>query len=502
MDQHRLPPRNAVRIEELINYFSYDYPQPADGKPFSVTTQVAACPWQPEHRLARIGLKAKDIAEDQRPQTNLVFLLDTSGSMRAQNKLPLVREAMKTLTEGMTEDDRIAIVTYSSTADLRLPSTLGSKQGEIIQVIDSLHAGGSTNGAGGIQLAYDTAIKSYIQGGSNRVILCTDGDFNVGISDDDQLVELIQEKAASGVFLSVFGFGIGNLKDAKLEKLADKGNGHYGYIDNLREASKVFGKELTGTLYTVAKDVKLQVEFNPMTVGAYRLIGYENRLLAAQDFTDDTKDAGEIGAGHTVTALYEVVPRATFLKRAGADRLRYQKAKDQNGKELEEVKFGDELLNVKLNYKKPDSEVSEGVSELIPVKDVKEVAKKPEGDFLFVASVASFGMNLRDSQYRGNWNIDDVLKAAKQSFNSDDEEAEEPGEGRLDFIKLVEKTKSILGPRRTLRAPAPARPLAPAVELSPAEARTKATVGGKYRRLVKRIEVRDDLKRFGGFYDY
>ena len=512
LHRDQLPPADSVRIEELVNYFKYNYPEPEGNDPFSVKTELASCPWQPSHRLAMIGLKAKTIDKSKRPPTNLVFLLDVSGSMRASNKLPLVQQSMRLLVEEMTEDDRVSIVTYASNAGVRLESTLGSKKQEILNAINSLQAGGSTNGEGSIRMAYDEANRYYFQGGANRVILCSDGDFNVGKSSDGDLVELIQEKAASGVFLSVFGFGMGNLKDAKLEKLADKGNGHYGYIDNLNEAKKVFQDELVGTLYTVAKDVKLQVEFNPATVGAYRLIGYENRKLAAQDFTDDTKDAGEIGSGHTVTALYEIIPRQLLLEQPSVDGLKYQAApketeEDSAGtaqaeKQAELVGSpgsGEELLTVKLRYKKPDEEVSQPVEQEYPVKDLniggRQISKASD-DLRFAASVASFGMNLRGSKYRGNWGFAEALESA-QGAQSDFDQAE-----RAEYIQLVQRAMRItgqqVGPQPRTDEGTTTRP----GELDATAARVKASVDGKYRRLVKKIEVRDDFQRFGAFNDY
>jgi Ca-activated chloride channel family protein len=516
LSRDQLPPANSVRIEELVNYFKYDYPEPEGNDPFSVTTELASCPWQPSHRLAMVGLKARTIDKAQRPPTNLVFLLDVSGSMRASNKLPLVQQSMRLLVEEMTEDDRVSIVTYASNAGVRMKSTLGSKKQEILAAINGLRAGGSTNGEGGIRMAYDEANRHYFQGGANRVILCSDGDFNVGKSSDGELVELIQEKAASGVFLSVFGFGMGNLKDAKLEKLADKGNGHYGYIDNLNEAKKVFQDELVGTLYTVAKDVKLQVEFNPATVGAYRLIGYENRKLAAQDFTDDTKDAGEIGSGHTVTALYEIIPKHVLLAEPSVDGLKYQATAKNPADEGARKAAGDtpaketvdlvktqpvdqELMTVKLRYKKPDEEVSQPVQQDFLVKDVSIAGKQISAvsdDLMFAASVASFGMNLRGSKYRGNWGFAEVLETAQGA----------QGEGnnaqRTEFIQLVQRAMRITGqqtgPQPRTNQGTTTRPS----ELAGVQARVKASVEGKYRRLVKKIEVRDDFQRFGAFNDY
>ncbi len=307
LQQNQLPPAGAVRIEELINYFHYQYPQPEGERPFSVTTEVASCPWAAEHRLVRIGLKGREIAADKRPPTSLVFLIDVSGSMEQPNKLPLVQESLKLLTKQLTENDHVAIVVYAGNSGMVLPSTRGDKHEEIIAAIERLRAGGSTNGGQGIQLAYEIASQNFLKGGVNRVILATDGDFNVGITNQDELVRLIQEQAKTGVFLTTLGFGYGNLKDSTMQKLADKGNGNNYYIDDLPEARKVLVEQMGGTLVTIAKDVKIQIEFNPQEVAGYRLIGYEKRMLAKEDFNNDKIDAGEIGAGHTVTALYEVV---------------------------------------------------------------------------------------------------------------------------------------------------------------------------------------------------
>ncbi|MBC8290047.1 MAG: von Willebrand factor type A domain-containing protein, partial [Planctomycetes bacterium] len=499
LNQGQIPPPNAVRIEELVNYFTYDYAEPKDGKPFVADVEVNRCPWAPNHRLARIGIKARTIDKTKRPPTSLVFMIDVSGSMRSANKLALVKQSVNLLVNELTEDDQVAVVAYANDAGLRLDATSGSKRDEIMKVVNGLTAGGSTNGEGGIRTAYDTAIKHFIQGGSNRVIMCTDGDFNVGINNNNELVQLIEEKAASGVFLSIFGFGMGNLKDARLEKLADKGNGHYGYMDNLREAQKVFRDELMGTLYTVAKDVKVQVEFNPATVGAYRLIGYENRKLAAQDFNDDTKDAGEIGAGHVVTALYEIVPKKTWDERPDVGDLRYaQKNQDKAEATVEKLPFKDELMFVKLNYKKPDEETSTSNPGLnIPVKDAQFGGRTtaPSEDFMWAASVASFGMNLRGSQYRGSWSLADVQETVEGAKGEDDL--------RIEFAGLVKKAMSLIGPQPQLRRPnIPKEGLVPPAKLTPAEARLKATVDNKYRRLVKKINVPNDLQSFGGFYDY
>ncbi|HYH86873.1 MAG TPA: VWA domain-containing protein, partial [Pyrinomonadaceae bacterium] len=323
LTEGRLPPKDAVRIEELVNYFSYDYPQPAGSAPFSVTTEVAECPWNAKHKLVHIGLQGKRVSNEDMPPANLVFLLDVSGSMNAPDKLPLVKSALRMLTGQLGARDRVAIVVYAGSSGLVLDSTPGDRKGEIVGALERLQAGGSTNGGDGIQLAYRVAQDNFIQGGTNRVILATDGDFNVGVTGDDALVRLIEEKRRGGVFLSVFGFGTGNLNDSMMEKLADKGNGNYAYIDGDAEARKALGEQVGGTLVTIAKDVKIQVEFNPRLVAGYRLIGYENRLLADRDFNDDTKDAGEIGAGHTVTALYEIVPAGQKVENPGIDELKY-----------------------------------------------------------------------------------------------------------------------------------------------------------------------------------
>ena len=498
IQQGQIPPAGAVRIEELVNYFRYDYPEPTDGSPFSVNIDVATCPWNTQNKLARVGLKAKSIAEDKRPPTNLVFLIDVSGSMAAENKLPLVKQALSVLVSKMGEDDQIAIVTYAGEAGLKLNSTSGSQRAVIQQAIDSLRSGGSTNGVAGINIAYDTAIQSFIKGGANRVILCTDGDFNVGVSDDKALVEIIQEKAASGVFLSVFGFGMGNLKDGKLEKLADKGNGNYGYIDGLGEARKMFGEQLSGTLITVAKDVKLQLEFNNSTVGAYRLIGYENRVLAAQDFDDDTKDAGEIGAGHTVTALYEIVPKAAWLTQAGLDPEKFDIVEKTSENGESKVTDDGRLFTVKLRHKLPDAETSErSVDYAAMNSDV--MLSDSDVDFRFAAGVAAFGMQLRDSKFRGTWTLQNVLSMADASLSTD-----RNGE-RTEFTDLVRgvmriKGESVSDPRLMLHETV--APATPPAELSANDARIKATVDGKYRRLLKKIEVRGDFATYGDFQDF
>lgn len=448
LNQGQLPPANAIRVEELINYFSYQYAQPADGQPFSVLADAAPCPWSKDHYIARIGLKARDIDKAKRPPTNLVFLIDVSGSMGTPNKLPLVKRGMSLLVEEMTETDRISIVTYAGDAGLKLEPTTGNEQARIMSVIDGLNAGGSTNGAAGINLAYEQALRHFNKEAANRVILCTDGDFNVGVSSDSELVKLIEAQAKTGVYLSIFGFGMGNLKDSKLEKLADKGNGHYGYIDDLNEARKVFNEELVGTLYTVAKDVKLQVEFNPLTVGAYRLIGYENRTLAAQDFNDDTKDAGEIGAGHTVTALYEIVPVGKWPQRSNVDPLKYAAADKAADRKLSEAKdaakkvpadVADDLFTVKLRYKQPNAETSVKTIDYV-VDDIAGKKVVPNGDLMWAASVANFGMQLRHSKHAGQWKLEDIAETASGLVGDD-----RTGR-RNEFVDLVKKAAE-LSPR-------------------------------------------------------
>jgi Ca-activated chloride channel family protein len=421
----QLPPKDAVRTEELINYFSYDYPQPVGNAPFSVTAEISEAPWNTQHRLVHIGLQGKRIPADNLPPANLVFLLDVSGSMNEPNKLPLVKSAMKVLTEQLTARDRVAMVVYAGNSGLVLPSTSGDRKGEILAAIDRLEAGGSTNGGEGIQLAYKIAQENFIKNGSNRVILATDGDFNVGTTSEGDLVRLIEEKRQSGVFLSVLGFGTGNVKDSTMEKLADKGNGNYAYIDTLGEARKVLGEQVGGTLFTIAKDVKIQVEFNPKQVAAYRLIGYENRLLRDQDFNDDTKDAGEIGAGHTVTALYEIVPYGQKYENPGVDPLKYQQPVQPS-----EMANSNEMMTVKLRYKEPNADQSKLIS--VSLADSKGKLDSASENFRFSSAVAAFGMLLRDSKYKENASYNKVLELARNSTGAD------PQGYRSEFVQLVE----------------------------------------------------------------
>ncbi len=431
----RLPPPNAVRIEEMLNYFAYNYAPPAGEHPFAVHTEVAACPWKPEHRLVRIGLKGRVIPQEQRPTCNLVFLIDVSGSMDEPNKLPLVKQGLTMMTGQLGPEDRVAIVVYAGESGVALESTPATNKGVILEAIDRLKPGGSTNGGAGIEEAYAIATSHYLRNGVNRVVLCTDGDFNVGVTERGELVKLIEERAKSGVFLSVLGFGMGNLKDATLEQLADKGNGHYAYIDTFREAKKVLVDEISGTLVTIAKDVKIQIEFNPAQAAAYRLIGYENRLLAARDFNDDTKDAGEIGAGHTVTALYEVVPAALSL--AGVDPLLYQKPKATTREN--DGERGDELMSVRLRYKQPDGDQSTLIE--VPLKASDIAFADASGDLRFAAAVASFGMILRNSPHRGDVTFDAVIETSVSALEGD------PDGQRSEFVDLVRKAKMLAGIR-------------------------------------------------------
>ena len=425
------PPVDAVRIEEMINYFPYQWGDVAGEHPFAVTTEVTQAPWKSEHRLVRIGLHAESIDTENLPPSNLVFLLDVSGSMGSQDKLPLLKKAFALLVDQLREQDRVAIVVYAGAAGLVLPSTPGSEQDEILAALEKLNAGGSTAGGAGIKLAYDVARKHFIDGGNNRVILATDGDFNVGAASDEAMVKLIEKERESGTFLTVLGFGTGNLKDSKMEQIADHGNGNFAYIDGLLEARKVLVEEMGGTLLTLAKDVKLQVEFNPAAVAGYRLIGYENRLLADEDFNDDTKDAGELGAGHTVTALYEVVPAGVGMPGGSVDPLRYQQ-QPVDDDAPPPSQFEDELMYVKVRYKDPDGERSTLLEH--PVMDRSGM---PSEDFRFATAVAGFGMLLRDSEHAGTFSLDDVVSLAEQARGDD------PRGYRGEFIRLVEAARDI-----------------------------------------------------------
>jgi Ca-activated chloride channel homolog len=422
-----MPPADAVRIEEMINYFRFDYPRPVNGVPFAVTTELTACPWNPAHRLALIGLQAQTVDLDKVPARNLVFLLDVSGSMEPPDKLPLVRTAMRMLVDTLTARDRIAIVVYAGASGIVLPSTSGAHKERIHEAIGRLEAGGSTNGGQGITLAYQVAQEQFVKGGINRVILATDGDFNVGVTNQGDLTRLIEAKRASGIFLSVLGVGTGNVKDSTMEKLADRGNGNYAYLDSLHEARKVLVNEGGATLVTVAKDVKIQVEFNPANVAAYRLIGYENRMLTNQDFNDDRKDAGEIGAGHTVTALYEIVPAGAEVNVPGVDPLKYQRPAPPATRVA-----GDELMTVKLRYKAPDADVSKLIA--MPVKNQP---REMSGNVGFAAAVAEFGMLLRQSEHRGASSYARASALAKRFRGPD------PDGYRAEFVRLVELAEAV-----------------------------------------------------------
>lgn len=414
-------PVDAVKIEEMVNYFNYDYPQPTGNDPFSINTEVAATPWNDQTQLVKIGLQGKIIPLDDVPASNLVFLIDVSGSMNSPNKLELLKSAFKLLTDNLREQDKVAMVVYAGAAGVVLEPTSGNEKAKIKEALQKLQAGGSTAGGEGIKMAYKIAEEHFIEGGNNRVILATDGDFNVGASSDRAMEDLIEEKRNSGVFLTCLGFGMGNYKDSKMETLADKGNGNYAYIDNMQEAKRVLGTEFGGTIYTIAKDVKIQVEFNPGKVAAYRLIGYENRLLNDEDFNDDQKDAGELGSGHTVTALYEIIPvgvKSKFLKEV--DDLKYSTMKNKD--------FGEELLTVKFRYKEPDGNNSKLITKTV---NSPETGKEPSEDLKFMSAVALFGMNLRESEYSNNCGNEVVIDLAEAGRGAD-------GDGyRAEFIRLV-----------------------------------------------------------------
>lgn len=423
-----LPPIDAVRIEEMINYFPYAYAPPKDDKPFAMAIEQVQAPWKLQHKLVRIGLKSKDIDLRNRPKSNLVFLVDVSGSMNDATKLPLLKASLRQMIDKFTDNDRVAIVVYAGSTGLALPST--SNKNEILTALEKMESGGSTNGGAGIELAYRIAQENFIEGGANRVILATDGDFNVGTTSEGDLIRLIEEKAKSKIFLTVLGFGSGNYKDAMMEKLADKGNGNYAYIDSLQEAKKALVEQIGGTLVTVAKDVKIQVEFNPKFASAYRLIGYENRRLNKEDFNDDSKDAGEIGAGHTVTALYEVVPVGVELPLPAVDPLKYAKAATQNPVAANE---SNELLTVKLRYKKPEGEKSQLME--VSVKNEDRSLAKGSPDLKFAAAVAEFGMLLRDSKWKGQSNFPSVVGLARQGTKNDPY--------RKEFLELVGKAERL-----------------------------------------------------------
>ncbi|MCT3960536.1 von Willebrand factor type A domain-containing protein [Elizabethkingia anophelis] len=421
-------PKDAVRIEEMINYFPYNYPQPTDQHPFSISTEYSIAPWNPKHQLLRIGLQGKNLDLGKAPKSNLVFLVDVSGSMDQENKLPLLKKSLALMTDKLSSEDKVTLVAYAGSAGLVLPATPGSEKKKILEAIDRLSAGGSTAGGAGIQLAYKIARENLIKNGNNRVIIATDGDFNVGISSRKDLTSLIEEERKSGIFLTCLGYGMGNYKDTTLETLAKAGNGNYAYIDNLQEANKFLVKEFAGTMYTIAKDVKIQIEFNPQNIQAYRLIGYENRLLKDEDFVNDAIDAGEIGAGHQVTALYEIIPTGI------EDEFSPKKINLKYSKKTEATNnFGKELATIKFRYKKPDGDKS---IEIIKNIDNRNIAlNNTSDDFRFAADVAWFGMKLRDSQYLKDKETKSILNLGKSATKHD------PDGYRNEFLKLVELVK-------------------------------------------------------------
>jgi Ca-activated chloride channel family protein len=426
LTQGQLPPKDAVFLAELVNYFPFRYPKPTGADPVSFTTELARCPWEPAHYLARVGVQARQIDPAAMPPRNLVFLVDTSGSMSAENRLPLVKKSLELLIDRLAPHDRVTLVTYAGTAGIALHPTPGSQKDVIRAAVRGLGAGGSTNGEGGIRAAYDAATASLIPGGVNRVILCTDGDFNVGVTNKGDLIRMIEEKRRSGVFLTVLGFGMGNYKDDTLKELANHGNGHHAYIDTLDEAKKVF-VEQGGALAVVAKDVKLQVEFNPARVAAYRLIGYENRLLKAEDFKDDARDAGDMGSGHTVTAFYEVVPVGVSISLPEPDGLKYQEVKPKENATRE-------WLTVRMRYKEPEGAVSRELSSALPEGAGADPMSE---DFRFAAAVVEFGQLLRDSPYKGSASLTTVLERAERSATFD------PNGHRAEFIQLVKKAQQL-----------------------------------------------------------
>jgi Ca-activated chloride channel family protein len=425
LNEGSVVPKDAVRIEEMVNYFPYNYPQPAGEVPFSLNVETGPCPWELDHRLVRVGIKGREISVANRPAANLVFLLDVSGSMSDANKLPLVKQSLELLTKTLKANDRVSIVVYAGASGLVLPPTAGNNEAAILRAMDSLNSGGSTNGGAGIQLAYKTAKENFIKDGINRVILCTDGDFNVGTTGDGDLTRLVEEEAKSGVYITVLGFGGGNLNDSMMEQITNRGNGNYAYIDTLAEAKKALVEQASGTLLTIAKDVKIQVEFNPTQVQAYRLVGYENRLMANEDFNDDKKDAGEIGAGHTVTAFYEIIPAGVELgvKLPTVDPLKYQSETAADGQ-------SDEMLTVKVRYKQPDSDTSDKIE--LAVRDDGRSLDACSDDFVFAACVASFGLVLRGDQGVELLSTELLGELAESARQND------PNSYRKEFIELVD----------------------------------------------------------------
>ena len=430
IEMNQLPPKDAVRIEEMINYFDYDYPEPLGEHPFSVTTEVGVCPWNSQNLLVHVGLQGKKLDYKDLKPANLVFLIDSSGSMHDPNKLPLLKESFKLLLNELGDQDRIAIVAYAGSAGLVLPATPATQKERIIAALDSLQAGGSTSGGAGIRLAYEIAKQNLILEGNNRVILATDGDFNVGVSSTSELVRLIEEKRRDEIYLTILGFGIGNYKDNRMEQISNAGNGNYFYIDNIREAEKVFVREMRANMFTIAGDVKIQNEFNPTKVSAWRLIGYENRVLTREDFDDDTKDAGELGAGHTVTALYEIVPPNAKSTAPKVTPLKYQETRVKS-----EAEKSGEMMTIKLRYKPIGQDVSQLIEKA--VSDEAISLEKTSENYRFSAAVAGFGMLLRDSKFKGNLSYEDVLELAKEAKGKD-----EYGD-RAEFIQMV-KTCQLL----------------------------------------------------------
>jgi Ca-activated chloride channel homolog len=430
----QMPPADAVRIEEMINYFKYDYKEPEGEHPFSVASELAVCPWNKKHWLLHVGLHGKSIDKSTLPPSNLVFLIDVSGSMNNPNKLPLLKSAFGLLVNELRPRDRVAIVVYAGAAGLVLESTPGNRKETIMKAIDNLQAGGSTAGGAGLRLAYEEAEENFISGGNNRIILATDGDFNVGESGNGAIERLVEEKRQNGVFITVLGFGMGNLKDDKMEIIADKGNGNYSYIDNLQEARRVLVREFGGTLFTIAKDVKFQIEFNPARIESYRLIGYENRLLAAEDFNDDRKDAGEMGAGHNVTALYELIPSGSDEYRPSVDPLKYQASDDTDTRKHD---YSDEYLTVKIRYKQPEGMISKLMVK--PVRGTVNPISSASENLRFASAVAEFGMVLSNSEYVGNSTLESAATLARSARGEDEDGY------RSELIRLIGTVKDMKG---------------------------------------------------------
>ncbi|QYS92534.1 VWA domain-containing protein [Flavobacterium covae] len=419
-------PKDAVRLEEMINYFSYSYPQPKDNHPFSINTEYSECPWNSNHKLLKIGLQGKKMDKNNLPPSNIVFLIDVSGSMEEENKLPLLKESMKILVKELRPQDKISMVVYAGAAGMILPPTSGNEKNKIMNALDKLTAGGSTAGGEGIELAYKIAEENFIKEGNNRIVLATDGDFNVGVSTDKEMEHLIERKRKTGIFLTCLGYGMGNYKDSKMETLANKGNGNYAYIDNMQEATRFLGKEFNGSMFTIAKDVKIQIEFNPNQIQSYRLIGYENRKLNNEDFKNDAIDAGELGSGHTVTALYEIIPTGVESSYSPTQ-LKY------TSKEGSQNLISKELATVKFRYKRPDGEKS--IEMIQTVSNLNKPLKISSSDFKFASSVAWFGMKLRDSKYIENKQTEDIIALANKGIHNDLEGY------KTEFIRLIKSAK-------------------------------------------------------------